>query len=323
MTMAHHLRAAGYRTAIAGKWQLGDGKRGPNRSGFSEYSLWHLFGKRRTPKGSRYVSPKIFQNGAQLRGLEGQYGPDVINAFVRDFITRNKDQPFFVFYSMLLPHVPLTPTPDLPQWRTEPNLRSQAHFPAMVAYMDKLIGQVTAHLEALGLRENTLILFSGDNGTDPLVTSIFQGRTIKGGKGLPYVTGTHVPLIASWPGRILSGHVDEDLVDFSDFVPTVLEATGTTLVRPAPIDGLSFLARMQGRQNAPRPWVYSYYRPLNRRWNWDFRWVHDRRYKLYGDGRMYNIETDPLEHNVLPAAAAADTRAALQLVLNYYRSIGG
>ena len=96
----------------------------------------------------------------------------------------------------------------------------------MVEYMDKMVGRVTAQLDASGLSEKTLVIFTGDNGTHPSLQSGFQGRLVKGDKGRPTDAGTHVPLIAQWKGHVPAGRVSQDLVDFTDFLPTLGEIAG-------------------------------------------------------------------------------------------------
>ncbi|MBT8046095.1 MAG: sulfatase-like hydrolase/transferase, partial [Pontiella sp.] len=162
-TFANLLKSNGYATAIAGKWQLGKDPAQLAKFGFDEYCLWQL-----EKKGSRYNDLVCLQlnTGEQL---SGGYGPDKVNGFILDFITRHKDQPFFCYYPMLLPHSPFEPTPDSKTRDAD----KKSNFKDMVSYMDKMVGQVIAHLEELGIHENTLVLFTGDNGTHKSITSQF------------------------------------------------------------------------------------------------------------------------------------------------------
>ena len=136
---------------------------------------------------------------------------------------------------MILTHCPFDPTPDSTDWdpkrlgsttykgdRNEP----QRHFRDMVAYADKLVGQIFVQLEKSGIRENTLLIFTGDNGTDkPIVTS-WNGTKIAGDKGNMTDAGIRVPLIASWPAGIKKpGRVVDYLAEFSDLMPTLCEVT--------------------------------------------------------------------------------------------------
>jgi arylsulfatase A len=160
-TFAHLLKSAGYSTCIAGKWQLmGRGAAGPYDAGFDEYCLWHMEDVF-APKASRYRSPKIIKNGRLLENLEGKYGPDVFCDYILDFIERHKTMPFLVYYPMALTHGPFVPTPDSAEWGQ--GLKDRKYYADMVAYMDKIVGHIVCRLDELGLRENTLLLFTGDN----------------------------------------------------------------------------------------------------------------------------------------------------------------
>jgi arylsulfatase A len=199
-TFAHLLKRMGYATCIVGKWQLGQGFDLPGHFGFDEYCLWQL--NRRPP---RYANPGLEVNGKQLDYKNGEYGPDVVNDYARDFITRKKDEPFFLYYSMMLTHGPFQPTPDSPNWDPkamgEKIGNNKKHFVDMTAYMDKLVGKLVARLDELGLLDNTLILFVGDNGSPRGIDSRMGDRIVPGGKGLPTAAGMHVPFIAHWQGE--------------------------------------------------------------------------------------------------------------------------
>jgi arylsulfatase A len=127
----------------------------------------------------------------------------------------------------------------------------------MVAYMDKLVGRMIDAVDDLGLSRRTLILFAADNGTQQPLTSRWgpDNRLVHGGKGRLTDTGTRVPLIARWTGRIESGTVCDDLVDFSDFLPTFAELAGAGSP-PQRINGRSFLPQLLGRSGTPRTWVH-------------------------------------------------------------------
>jgi arylsulfatase A len=332
------LRDAGYATCIAGKWQLnGGGMRGSDPShegwddrhrpfafGFDEFLLWQV--TRRRDEGERYANPRLFQNGNELPADPNSYGPDVFCDFVLDFIERKQDQPFLVYYPMVLPHEPFVPTPATADWEDD-SLRydDQAErFAPMVAYIDRIVGRIVDGLEKAGLRENTLILFTGDNGTHATITSLMRdGRRIAGGKGLMTDAGTRVPLIANWPGRIAAGGVTDDLVDFSDFVPTMLDAAGTVPAPGLAIDGQSFLPRLTGSLYEPRRWVFSHY------WGQRGRtpegaqeFARNQRWKLYDDGRLFDVAADPLEESPVNKEDA-DAKAARQQLQEAFEIVHG
>ena len=160
-TFGNVLRDAGYATCIVGKWQLGRDRELVDHFGFDEYCLWWL-----ENKAPRYNNVgELIQNGELLPGNKGEYGPDVVSNFLLDFITRHKEEPFFCYYPMILTHAPFAPPPDGSPGLTEesPVLDRMA---AMVAYADKIVGRIVSHLDTLGIRDNTVIVFTGDNGTD-------------------------------------------------------------------------------------------------------------------------------------------------------------
>src|SRR5262245_3690878 len=189
-TFAHLLKKAGYATAICGKWQLGREKDSPQHFGFDESYLWQ-----HTRRPPRYANPGLEHNGKELDFTKGEYGPDLVNDFAIDFVNRHKDKPFFLYYPMMLTHGPYQPTPDSPDWDPkamgEMVNRDAKHFADMVAYMDKLIGKLDAKLGELGVRDNTLVLIVGDNGTGRGTTSRFRGADYSGGKGTTKAAGTH------------------------------------------------------------------------------------------------------------------------------------
>lgn len=303
-TFGNYLKEAGYSTCIAGKWQLNglsqhlpgkeDASR-PSHFGFEEYCLWQL--NHPVQDGERYANPLIMQNGKRLEGLQDAYGPDIFNNFVCDFIDRKGDQPFFIYYPMVLVHDPFVPTPNSPEWN-DPSKRYQKdnrHFKEMVEYADQLVGKVVSKLEERGVLENTILLFTGDNGTNVnIITKSVTGE-VKGGKSFTIDAGCHVPLIASWPKFIKEGRVYEHLIEFSDFLPTFIEAAGITNP-PKGIDGRSFFQVLKGQTTPTRSTVFVHYDPqwgnsgANRN-----RFAQTTAYKLYRDHRFFNYANDPLE----------------------------
>jgi arylsulfatase A len=225
----------------------------------------------------------------------------------------------------MLTHGPFQPTPDSSDWdpaaRGERAGRDVKHFADMVAYMDKLIGRLVARLDELGLRENTLVIFLGDNGTGREINSQWKGQSYPGGKGLTNVRGMHVPLIANWPGRIPAGQVNGDLVDSTDFLPTLCEAAGTEVPASLPADGRSFLPQLVGQKGQPREWIYSWY-AKNGGPTATAEFAMSVQHKLYRDGRFFELSTDPFEERPLRvddlSAANAEAARALALALDQY-----
>ena len=313
-TFGHLLKKAGYATGICGKWQLGHEKDSPQHFGFDESLLWQ-----QTRRPPRYANPGLELNGEEKEYQEGSYGPTLINDFALDFVTRHKEKPFFLYYPMILTHDPYQPTPDSPDW--DPTIRSEAkqrdvkHFAEMVAYMDKMIGRLDAKLGELGIRENTLLLFTGDNGTGRGATTRFKGADFPGGKGSTKHSGHHVPLIVSWPAVMKQGRVNRDLISCADFLPTICAATGSET--PANVDGVSFLPQLRGETGTPHEALYLWYSP---RQKFDLKvseLAFDHSHKLYRSGELYDLQADPLEK--IPLTGDQPARAKLQAVLDQYK----
>jgi len=324
-TFGHLAQSAGYRTAVAGKWQLfgssgqppafrGQGMH-PRDAGFDEYCLWQI-----DKVGSRYWDPVIERNGQLLEDTAGRYGPDVFCDFILDFIERHRGQPFFVYYPMALVHDPFEPTPDS---RDRSEKDAQKNFADMMAYMDRIMGRIASGLDRLGLRKNTLVLFTGDNGTGRGITSRHGVKEVRGGKGLTDDSGMRVPLVANWLAAMPRGRVCHDLVDFTDFYPTIAEAMGAAAPPGMPQDGRSFLPQVKGLRGDAREWTFCYYnpRPGTARNN-EVRFARDKRWKLYEDGRMYDLEADPGEEQPVDPAttswAAKAAREKLQAAINSF-----
>jgi len=305
-TFGNLLHDAGYTTCIAGKWQLnGMNRNNPNNQdvnrpyhfGFDEYCLWQL--NHPGKYGGRFVNPLITQNGKDLPRDENSYGPQVFADYISDFIERKAGQPFFVYYPMVLVHDPFVPTPDSPEW-AEPLRRYEkdtAYFADMMAYTDKIIGQLETKLKEKGVWENTLFIYTADNGTHPTIISSTNYAKVKGGKGLTKNTGNHVPMIISWPDTIKEKRVVESVISFADILPTFCEAAG---IQPDKYktDGNSFLNLISGKEEKIQDEVFIHYTPRwgNKQHN---RWVMNDEYKLYQDGRFFNTAKDTLEKSQL------------------------
>jgi arylsulfatase A len=319
-TFGNLMKSAGYATGICGKWQLGGELDSPQHFGFEESCLWQ-----QTRRPPRYANPGLEYNGVEKNFTRGEYGPALVNDFALNFITKNKEKPFFLYYPMILTHNPFQPTPDSPDWdatiSSENKQQSPKHFADMTAYMDKMVGRVVAKLDELGIRDNTLLLFLGDNGTNTGITSRFKGADYKGGKGTTTSHGTHVPLIVSWPAVMKQGRVSKDLVSSSDFLPTICAAAGVAV--PATVDGVSFLPQLRGDTGTPRDWLYTWYSPRQSQDMTVKEYAFDQRFKLYRTGQFYDLGADEMEKQDLAASAlasdAAAAKAKLQGVLDQFK----
>ena len=314
VTLAQLLKKAGYATCVSGKWQLGHEADSPSHFGFDEYCLWNAY-----ETGGRYANPGLYVNG-KAEKYPGKFGPDIVSDFACGFLERNRNRPFLLYYPMILVHQPFVPTPDSADWHKKQGGNAAVeYFPDMVAYMDKLVGKLVRQLDELGLRDDTIVMFTGDNGTPTPCTSMCNGKPIKGGKGGMGDGGTHVPLIASWPRFIKEGKVLNDLVDFSDFLPTCCEAGGAEVPAELKIDGRSFLPQLKGEKGNPREWIYCWFArdggPAGSEW------ARNQRYKMGRGGGMVEVQSDGEE---VPARAddpeARRARPILQAALDKYHN---
>ena len=326
-TFGNMMRDAGYATMIAGKWQLNgishkdetfprsDDPTRIHDAGFDEYSLWQLTKGRQF--GERFWDPVIEENGRVLdEELDGTYGPDHFTNYICDFIDRKKDNPFFVYYPMVLVHNPFISTPD----SKSTELTEHEAFADMVAYCDKLVGKIYDKLEEHGLLENTLILFTGDNGTNVALRSELANRSVQGGKGNTIDAGIHVPFIAYWKGQTPVGLESQQLIDFTDFYKTLAALVGLPEQKQnnLQLDGVNFLPTIQGKKGPEREWVFCYYDP---RWGTEpkanrDKFAFDGRFKLYQNGHYFDVPEDyleeaPLTESGVPASVRERLQAAM------------
>ncbi|WP_242085535.1 sulfatase-like hydrolase/transferase [Aestuariivivens sediminis] len=328
ITFGNYFKQAGYKTAIAGKWQLGKEADSPQHFGFDQSCLWQQSKPRTDDDGhdTRFSNPVLEINGTVKHFGNGAYGPDIVSDFICDFIEKNKEDPFFAYYPMLLTHCPFTPTPASEDWDPESPgsldyKGKPRYFPEMVSYMDRLVGKVVSKIEALGLSENTIILFTGDNGTDKPIVSMFRGNSYPGGKGQTTDHGTHVPLVVQWTGTIEAAKECHDLIDFSDVLPTLCEAAQIDLSADETIDGRSFLSQLLGKKGSPREWIYSWYSRSGSRTNLK-EFARTTEYKLYKTGGFYKVTNDVFEDHPIATddmtEEEKDINNTLTEVLKYY-----
>jgi arylsulfatase A len=296
-TFAHILKNAGYRTTVAGKWQLYFNRfekpRGatPADAGFDEYLLWQFNAEK---KSSRYWAPLLDHNGRLVQHGETEYGPDVFNGYVLNYIEEHKAHPFFIYYPMVLAHDPWVTTPDM----RDDTVNDQQKFAAMMAYMDKMVGNVRRKVEEQGLAERTLILFIGDNGTGVDIVSRQNGVDVSGAKGATIDAGSRVPFLAWGPGVVTAGLKSDSLVNLNDIVPTLADLANVELPLDYPGDGVSLMPVLAGGKALSRENIFIHYEP---RWPTarPARYAFDRRWKLYESGGFYDMHTDPLERSAL------------------------
>lgn len=301
-TLANRLKTAGYVTAAVGKWHLGpmEGKDAVPKSAETDTTYAH-------PRECGFERQCLFTAAhLELYGKPkpGEYTPERLQKWVLHFLEsrREQSQPFFLYYALPLPHYPFLATPLNPDGRGRDVNRMQGdpkNFPYLVEYLDQQTGEILRKLDELKLRENTLVIFTGDNGTPfPIITQIQDGRRIQHGKGSMRDAGALVPFIASWPGRVAAGSVYDGLVDYTDIVPTCLELAG---LEPAHgIDGMSLAPQLKGQKGTPRQWV-------NVSFMGDY-YIRNAAYKLRGNGALYDVSGPLYQEKLVPKEA--DTAAS-------------
>jgi hypothetical protein len=277
------LKQAGNVTGMAGKWrQMGELA---GDWGFDDYRMSDA-----AESPSRIFG--YFENGKHVKLEPGTYYPDVQQAYALDWLRRHKDQTFFFYYSSHLVHDPIVATPD-----TKPGEKARtALYDDNVKYLDKQVGELVAEIDKLGLRERTLIVFAGDNGSDPSGGrfSTIGGRRLSGGKRDLLEGGALVPLIVNWkvslPG---DGRVVHDLVSFTDFLPTFAEIAGAPLPTGIALDGRTFAPQLLGQAGSPREWVFVQF--------YDKWYVRTDRWKMNWDGEMHDNEGGAVRRDGRPA----------------------
>jgi len=259
------LKDAGYATAIAGKWHCGSTVPQSKHGGFDEYCLWEgakeidkLPGKPKynaiyTGDGDhpRFWQPSIVQNHKLLKTGPKDFGPDIFTEFICDFIERNKDKPFLAYYPMVAPHgtrdgITTTPLKGKVGEMGKPAgaAEADARFVALNEYIDVLVGRIIKKVTDLGIADRTVIIFCGDNGT--AVTAKSRGVE----------RGCHVPFVAWGPGIKKRGATDE-LMDFSDILPTFCDYASAGIPAKYHIDGESLKPFLTGKSETHRDWIYS------------------------------------------------------------------
>ena len=275
------LKTAGYTSAMVGKWS--QFSLTPKDFGFDDYITFQGSGDYWATEKKK--SENYIENGVNKKLDTLTYMPDLMHKHLVDFITTNKDKPFFLYYSMVHVHALIQRTPD-----SKPGSDLYADN---TAYMDKLVGKLLSTLDDLKLRENTLIIFMGDNGTASQYAerSSIGGKALSGKKGSMLECGSLVPTIANWTGVIEAGKVDNLLIDSSDILPTFADLAGAKLPINKVIDGRSFLPQLMGKKGNPREWIFI---ELGNKW-----YVRDAKWKLNREGELFDMSNAPFEEKLV------------------------
>jgi arylsulfatase A-like enzyme len=308
-TFARVLRDAGYATAIGGKWEINHLGKQPDalkQHGFDDHCVWTGAEVGRPETEQRFWNGHIMTNGKRETV---PYGPDTINNFVIDFIRRQNEKPFFVYYSMLLAHGPHATTPHN---KDNPPESKESQFAGNVSYMDQLVGRMIEAVDKEGLANNTLIVFTGDNGST--VAGVLNDKPFEKGRGREADQGAHVPFIVRAPFLTSGGRVSRDLIDFTDLYPTFLELAKTAPPKGVTLDGRSFVPSLRGSEDPfeKRNWIFS---QLG-----DFRMIRDWQHIVDNKGKFHDLTKDPLQQNEVSPLdkIAPGRRQRLQMILDRF-----
>ncbi len=281
--MSKILKTAGYTTSMIGKW--GQLPLGPAEFGFDDYMRFFGSG---VYLNSDVKKEKYILNGKDLVLKDNEYMPDLMHNHMVEFLSNHTKDPFYLYYSLVQVHGEIKPTPDTNPGTTD----FKDLYTDNINYMDKLVGKLIHTLDSLKLRDNTLIVFFGDNGTAGQAAAIgtVNGKKIIGKKGTMQEGGSLVPLIINWPGVIKKQTVTNQLVDASDFVPTFAEIAGATLPVDKKIDGTSFANQIKTGKANSRNWIFT---ELGNDW-----YVREANWKLNRAGELFDMHNAPFEEKL-------------------------
>ncbi|MCA9133904.1 MAG: arylsulfatase [Planctomycetales bacterium] len=301
ITLAELFQEQGYVTGAFGKWGLGGPQSSgrPLKQGVDRFFGYNCQGHAHSYYPSYLWSDEqhvALKNNPPIPGHSGlaagadpsdprsydafkgqDYAPDRIHEQALEFINDNRDRPFFLYYPSVIPHVALhVPDEELQAytalgWKDPPFTREKsgytphftprAAYAAMISKLDTQVGSLLQRLEELGLRENTIVVFTSDNGTthlgDEVDYEFFDSvGELRGLKGSLYEGGVRVPTIVSWPGHVPAASESDRLSGFEDWMPTLLEMVGSPQATPEQCDGISMARTLRGDTQAPRPYLY-------------------------------------------------------------------
>ena len=334
VTIAEVLKKAGYATAHIGKWHLGGAGFEPEKQGFDLNIAGDETG---TPRS--YFAP--FENKAgKMPGLEkaepGEYLTDRLTTEAEQFIETHKDKPFFLYMPHYAVHTPLRAKQEiLDKYKGMAKHGSQSNpvYAAMIESMDASVGRVLKKLDDLKLSDNTLVLFTSDNGG--LATpegmpfaSTFNGP-LREGKGYLYEGGIRVPLVVKWPGKVKPGTVTDEVACSIDFFATITQACGI-LPQPASAvqksDSVSLLPVFAGEKLTPREiyWHYPHYANQGSRPGGAVRFKEYKLIEFYEDGRreLYDLKKDISETRNLIEELPAVAKALTEALRDWRKEVG-
>lgn len=282
-TFSDLFKDNGYKTGIAGKWHLGDFDTYPAHPvshGFDEYFMFAKYYD--FIEHNRYMDPMVYVDGG-IKEFPGQYGPDLFCENICNFMAAHQNEPFLAYYPMVLTHKPFHKPPRL-DGLIKHNLPDGCDgdddsFGLMVSYADLMVGRILDQIDSLGLADNTIVIFTADNGTPADITSRMGDLKVKGGKLYLKESGYRVPYIVRWPGKITPG-VRESFFMHADLFPTLAGLTG--LPMKYTVDGMDLSHVLLGRSGKDRDYVYI-------GWEGGLYMVRDKRFEIHENGKFFEV----------------------------------
>ena len=322
ITFAEVLQETGYKTGYLGKWHYGwEPSQWPDKQGFELAE-----GYRTTPSftkghwGKDYIPPL----GAELPGLtEDEYMSEALTRRAEDFITQNKQNPFLLVISHYLVHLPLQAQQDkLERWKEIPtNDQDNPIMAAMIESIDESVGRILASLKKNELENNTVVIFTSDNGGYHGATSTYP---MLGSKGMPYEGGYRVPFIVKWPGHIRGGEKEVMPTMQIDLYPTILALTGTAPDPKQRLDGESLLSVLTGGRTIKDRPIYFHFPHYSDFGCSPFTAIRYKDWKLYryyndsgGAHHLFDLKHDPNEQADLSQAKPEKVRQLLTMLDNW------
>jgi arylsulfatase A-like enzyme len=303
-TVARLLHDAGYATGGFGKWGLGN----PGTTGVPENEGFDLFfGYYDQKHAHDYYTDYLVRNSVNVPYQQSgkhtweDYSHTRIADETLKFIEKNKDRPFFCYAAWTPPHQDYV-IPDNAPYSDRPWSETDRNYAAMIALLDKDVGRVMQKLKDLGIAENTLLIFSSDNGAnDEFVESLQSTGGLRGYKRLLYEGGIRAPFIARWPGKIQPGSTSDLLTTFVDFMPTAAELAGVPI--PSGMDGISILPTLLG-QNQSKQHEALYFEIYETFFQQSVRLGDWKGYRLGTKAplELYDLKSDPAEKQNLAVA---------------------
>lgn len=339
-TLANTLAEAGYETGMAGKWHLGGWDEmpfGPTRAGFQRYCTFNYPEQLEEDDvgiGNFFWNTHLWEDGKRRR-LGTTFSPTAFREFALQFIkdSAETDAPFFFYYPMILTHRPFVPTDR--NGETGENHRGRkgdvSHFAEMVSYVDETVGKIRAKLTETGQKENTLILFTADNGTDNVsdakeLRSMWKGQSLKGGKYVPTELGANVPFFAVWPGTIEGGKTYSKPTDLTDIHRTLATLAGAKT--PNGLDGHDLTPVFKGRGDSTRTVAYTWgvHQYSSRKYKTPITYrgellhiVRDERWKYQSDNTLFDLQKGWPQGEPEPIGTHKDVRERMRAALRSIR----